>query len=139
MQNQVLTGTPTSRRFCLCPSSIVAGQAVLIGGVLPAVALDSYQANEGGTTFLLGGTFNLSVYGQTVLSPPTNHALAPGAKVYADGGTTDATTGILYNFSLDGNTGGVFFGYIDPQYTTGVLTGLAPDTAAQVLLGGPGA
>jgi len=139
MVNQVLTGTPTSRRFALCPSSIVSGQPVLIGGVIPAVALDNYQPNTGGTTFLITGTFNLPVYGQSVLSPPTGHALAPGAKVYADGGTTDATTGILYNFSLDANTGGVFFGYVDPEYTAGVLSNLAPDTAAFVLLGGPGA
>jgi predicted RecA/RadA family phage recombinase len=140
MTNQVLTGTQTSRRFCLCPSSIIAGQAVLLGGVLPAVALDSYQANEGGTTFLLNGSFNLPVYGQSVLSPPTNHAIPPGAKVYADGGTTDATTGVLYNFSLDANSStGVLFGYVDPQYSAGILSGLAPDTAASVLLAGPGA
>jgi predicted RecA/RadA family phage recombinase len=134
MVNQVLTGTPTSRRFTLCPSTVKAGDPVLIGGVLPAVALDSYQANEGGATFLLGGTFNLPVYGQSVLSPPTNHALAPGALVYADGGTTDPTTGMITGFSLDANAGGVLFGHIDPQYTAGVLSGLAPDTAAQVLI-----
>lgn len=134
MVNQVLTGTPTSRRFCFCPSSIVSGQPVLIGGKLAAVALDNYQANEGGTTFLFGGTFNLPVYGQSVLSPPTGAAIPPGGAVYADGGTTDATTGVLYNFSLDANAGGVLFGHIDPQYTPGILSGLAPDTAAQVLL-----
>jgi predicted RecA/RadA family phage recombinase len=133
--NQVLTGTPTSRRFCVCPSSIVSGQPVLIGGILAAVALDNYQANEGGTTFLFGGTFNLPVYGLSVLSPPTGAAIAPGARVYADGGTTDATTGVLYNFSLDANSGGILFGNIDPQYSGGILSGLAPDTAAQVLLG----
>jgi predicted RecA/RadA family phage recombinase len=132
--NQVLTGTPTSRRFCACPSSIVAGQPVLIGNILPAVALDNYQANEGGTTFLFGGTFNLPVYGLSVLSPPTGHAAPPGARVYADGGTVDATTGVAYGFSLDFNGGGVPFGYVDPQYTQGILSGLAPDTAAQVLL-----
>lgn len=135
MTNQVLTGTQTSRRFVALPSSIVAGQPILVGGVLPAVALDSYQANEGGATCLFGGTFNLPVYGQSVLSPPTNRAIPPGARVYADGGITDATTGVLYNFTLDANSSsGIAFGYVDPQYTSGILSGLAPDTAAQVLL-----
>ena len=134
MVNQSFTGTPTSRRFAKCPSSIVAGQPVLIGGVLAAVALDSYQANTGGTTFLFGGSFNLPVYGQTVLSPPTGAKIVPGGKVYADGGTTDATTGILYNFSLDANAGGVLFGFIDPEYSNGVASNAAPDTAAIVLI-----
>lgn len=135
MVNQALTGTPTSRRFALCPSSIVSGQPVLIGGVLPAVAMDNWQADTGGTTFLLGGSFNLPVYGLSVLSPPSNHAAPPGAYVYADGGTTDATTGILYGFSLDFNSStGVLFGHVDPEYSQGILAGLSPDTAAIVLL-----
>jgi hypothetical protein len=140
MVNQTFTGTPTSRRFALCPSSIVAGQAVLLGNNIPAVALDSYQSATGGTTFLLGGSFNLSVYGETG-SPPTNSALGPGAKVYAQNQTIDPVTGVAYNFILTGfsGTGSVLFGYIDPEYTAGVLSGVLPDTAAIVLLGGPGA
>lgn len=140
MVNQVFTGTPTGRRFALCPPSIVSGQAVLIGGVLPAVAMDNYQANTGGTTFLLNGSFNLPVYGETG-SPPTNAPILPGAIVYAENQTTDPVTGIAYNFILTAfsGTGSVKFGHIDPEYTTGVLSGLAPDTAAIVLLAGPGA
>ena len=132
MVNQVYTGTPTSRRFALCPASIIAGQPVLIGKVIPAVALDSYQANTGGTTFLLGGSFNLPVYGYSVYSPITNATLKPGAKLYADGGVDDAVTGITYNFLLSGDPAGVLFGEVDPSYTTGVLSGLAPDTSAIV-------
>jgi hypothetical protein len=135
MVNQVFTGTPTSRRFALCPSSIVAGQPVLIGGVLPAIAMDNYQINTGGTTFLLGGSFNLSVYGQTG-SPLTNAAIFPGGQVYAENATQDPVTGISYNFILTGysGAGSVLFGYVDPEYTQGVLSGLAPDTAAIVML-----
>ena len=132
MVNQVFTGTPTSRRFALCPASIVAGQPVLLGKNIPAVALDNYQSNTGGTTFLLGGAFNLPVYGYTVYSPVTNGTLNPGHKLYADGGVDDPTTGITYNFILSGDSGGVLFGEVDPSYTTGVLSGSAPDTAAIV-------
>lgn len=132
MVNQIYTGTPTSRRFALCPTSIVAGQPVLIGKNIPAVALDNYQSNTGGTTFLLGGAFNLPVYGYTTYSPPSNGALLPGKKVYADGGVDDAVTGITYNFLLSGDSAGVLFGEVDPSYTTGVLSGAAPDTAAIV-------
>lgn len=140
MTNQTLTGTPTSRRFAKCPSSIVSGQAVLIGNVIPAVALDNYQSNTGGTTFLLTGTFNLSVYGQGN-SPLTSLAIPPGGKVYAENQTIDATTQVAYNFILTAysGTGSVLFGYVDPEYTAGVLAGLAPDTAAWVMLAGPGA
>jgi predicted RecA/RadA family phage recombinase len=140
MLNQTLTGTPTSRRFCLCPSSIVSGQPVLLGGVLPAVALDSYQANEGGTVFSLTGSYNLPVYGETG-SPPTNAPIYPGGKVYAENATQDPVTGVSYGFILTayGGAGSVLFGYVDPQYTAGVLSGLAPDTAASVMLAGPGA
>lgn len=140
MVNQTFTGTPTSRRFALCPASIVAGQPVLIGNNIPAVALDNYQANTGGTTFLLTGSFNLPVYGEGS-SPLTGLAIGPGGAVYAQNQTKDATTGISYNFILTGysGTGSVLFGYVDPEYTTGVVSGLAPDTAAVVMLAGPGA
>jgi len=129
VKTQVYTGTPTSRRFALCPAAIKAGQAVLLG-TIPAVALDDYQSNTGGATFLTNGTFALTVVGVTVISPPTNHALNPGDKVYADGGTLDSTTNVTYNFTLDGATGGVLFGQIDPSYVA-VASG-ATDTAAQV-------
>lgn len=140
MINEVYSGTPTGRRFAACPPSIVAGQAVLIGGVIPAVAMDNYQANTGGTTFHLNGTFNLPVYGQSG-SPLTGHAIPPGGQLYAENGTTDPVTGIEYNFILTAysGTGSVLFGYVDPSYVTGILSGLAPDTAAFVLLAGSGA
>ena len=40
MKNQVFTGTPTSPRFALCPSTVKAGDMVLIGKE-PACALQA--------------------------------------------------------------------------------------------------
>ncbi len=133
MKNQYFTGTPTSRRFALCPTTVKAGDAVLLGSE-PAVALDDYQANTGGSTFLTGGSFNLTVIGQTVASPQTAAALPPGHKVYAVG-SLDSPTNVTTSLVLDGATGGVLFGYIDPSYTSGVTSG-ATDTAAIVRLQG---
>ncbi len=132
MTNQTFTGTPTSRRQIIpCPSSVVAGQPVLIGQI-PAVALDSYQANEGGTTFLFGGSFALTVVGQSG-SPLTGHKINPGDKLYADGGTLDVTTNVTTGFTLNADaTYGTFFGYLDPQQPA-VGSGVT-NTAASVLL-----
>lgn len=121
MTNQDKTGTPTSRRFALCPTTVLAGDPVLIGS-LPAVALNSFQSITGGAVFDLNGSFFLSVLGATVISPQTGHTLKPGDKVYADGGTLDATTNVTTGFTLDGNTGATFFGRIDPS-DPGVTTG----------------
>lgn len=134
MQNQVYTGTPTSRRFALCPTTILAGDPVLIG-TEPAVALDNYQSNTGGSTFLMTGSFNLSVYGRTAVSPPTSAALKPGDKVYA-AGTLDTVTNVTHTLTLDGNSSNTLFGVIDPSYSAGVTSGAAPDTAAIVQIGG---
>jgi len=133
MKNQVYTGTTTSRRFAKCPSTVKSGDAVFLVDE-PAVALDDYSSVTGGTTFLTGGSFNLTVIGQTVASPQTAAALLPGHKVFGIG-TTDGTTGVITGLTLDGATGGKLFGYIDPSYTTGVTSG-ATDTAAIVRLAG---
>ena len=133
MVNQVFTGTPTSRRFALCPTTILAGQPVLIG-TIPAVALDNYQVLTGGTTFLLGGTFALTVVGQTVESPQTTHKINPGDKLYASNGTFDAVTNITYGFVIDANSANNQFGHLDPNYVS-VGAGLT-DTAANVIIEG---
>ncbi|MGH7488661.1 MAG: hypothetical protein ACREMY_24130 [bacterium] len=136
MVNQIYTGTPTSRRFALCPTTLKAGDPVFLGGV-PAIALDDYQSLTGGTTFLLGGTFALPVTGATALSPLTGHQINPGDKVYADGGSQFTPTNgpvVDYGFSLDANNGGVLFGNLDPSY---VPVGSAlTDAAAYVMLTG---
>lgn len=132
MTNQDKTGTPTSRRQPIaCPSTVKAGDAVLIGQV-PAVALDNYQTDIGGTTFLLGGSFFLTVIGQSG-SPLTGHKINPGDKLYAEGGTLDPTTNITTGFTLNADaTYGTFFGYLDPQ-SPAVGSGVT-NTAASVLL-----
>ncbi len=133
MKNQVFTGTPTSRRFALCPTTVKAGDAVLIG-VMPAVALNDYQANTGGAVFSLGGSFTLTVIGQTVASPQTAAALPPGHKVFAIG-TLDAPTNVTTGLTLDGATGGTLFGTIDPNYA-GVTSGATDTNAVVALIGG---
>jgi hypothetical protein len=138
MKNQVYSGTPTSRRFGACPTTIVAGDAVLIGnstGVdMPAVALNSYSAATGGAVFSFSGSFNLTVIGATVVSPQTPAAIPPGGRVYGTG-TRDATTGVTYGLTLSATPGDQFFGFIDPSYVGGVSSG-ATDTAAVVKLAG---
>ena len=117
MKNQGLAGTPTSPRFALCPTTVKAGDAVLLGGI-PAVALNDYSSLTLGTVFYTNGSFYLSVTAKSSLSPSTGAAINPGDKVYADGGTLDATTNVTTGFTLDANSStGTLFGTLDPQQT----------------------
>lgn len=133
MINQFYTGTPTSRRFVTMPvaAAVKAGDPLLVGS-LPCVALDSYQANEGGATCLFGGSFALTVVGESVVSPQTGAIIKPGDKVHASGGTTDATTNVTYGFTLTAVSADPLFGYLDPSYIN--VASAATDTAAQVVL-----
>lgn len=131
MKNQVYTGSPTSRRFSACPTTVKAGDPVLLGKV-PAFALDDYQANEGGTTFLMGGTFTTTVVGQSG-SPLVGHQISPGDALYAEGGVLDVTTNCTTGFSLNGDSvNGVPFGNLGANGGT-ILSGVT-NTAAQVFL-----
>jgi hypothetical protein len=132
--NQFYTGTPTSRRQINCPSSILSG-APLLAGSIPCVALDNYQANIGGTTVLIGGSFTLTVVGESSESPGYGLQINPGDKIYARG-TYDATTNVTYNLTLDGNSLYPFFGYLDPDPSANASSILAntTNTAAVVLL-----
>src|SRR5277367_6373764 len=118
MINQQNTGTPTSRRAVLLPPSstvvILPGTPLLIG-LLPFVALDGNQFAVGAPTVvgLFGGSFDLTVIGQSAESPQTTHKINPGDKIYAVG-TLDTTTNVTYNLTLDANTGNTLFGYLDP-------------------------
>ena len=135
MKNQVFTGTPTSRRFALCPTTVKSGDPVLLG-TLPAVALDDYQAITGGTTFLLNGSFNLTVVAVTVISPPTTHKINPGDKVYFDGGSLDSATNVTTGGTIDANTGGTFFGNLDPSGPA-ITAGVTSTTATvELVIGG---
>lgn len=132
MKNQVFTGTPTGRRFALCPTTVKAGDAVLLG-TEPAVALDDYQSNTGGTTFLINGSFTLTVVAVTVISPPSNLVIKPGDKVYYDGGTLDATTNVKTGGTIDANSStGILFGHLDPN--NGTITSGTTSTSATVQL-----
>jgi len=130
MKNQIYTGAPTSRRFALCPTTVKAGDPVLLG-TIPAVAIDDYQSNYLGTTFMLNGTFTLTVIGQSNESPGTGLKISPGNKIYATG-TLDASTNVTTGLTLDGNSGNTLFGRLSPSYVA-VSSG-ATDTAAQVEL-----
>lgn len=57
------------------------------------------------------GAFFLTVSAKSSINPGTGKAINPGDRVYADGGTTDPTTGVLYGFTLDANSStGWYFG-----------------------------
>ena len=130
MKNQYYTGTNVSRRFALCSSTVTAGMSVLIG-TIPAVALDNYQANTGGTTFLCNGSFVLTVVAATVISPVTGSQVNPGDKLYATG-TLDSTTNVTTGLTISKATGGTLFGHLDPSGT--IIASAATDTAAVVVL-----
>lgn len=132
MKNQQYTGTPTSRRFAVCPSTVKAGDPVLIGKI-PAVALDDYQSNTGGTTFLLNGTFQLSVIAVTQISPAVGAAINPGDPLYAEG-TLDSTTNITTGLTISATSGDTPFGHLDPS--AAIISSGATDTAALVCLEG---
>jgi hypothetical protein len=137
MINQQNTGSPTSRRAVQLPPSstvVIAPGTPLLVGQLPCVTLDGNQYSVGAPSVvcLFGGSFSLTVVGQSVESPQTTHKINPGDKLYATG-TLDATTNVTYGLTIDANSGNTFFGYLDPQ-SPSIAAG-ATDTAASVLLG----
>jgi hypothetical protein len=90
---------PANARFYPCPSSILAGDPVLIGGVLPAVALNELRrglgpGGENGTVPALRDV-QLTLVAATVVSPITGSAVKPGEKIFATG-TLDASTGVIH-------------------------------------------
>lgn len=105
------------------PSTIISGQPIMIGQ-LAAVAQEAYAPVGGQTptgqigTALIGCWF-LTVTAKTSLSPSVNSAVKPGDKLYADGGSTDSATNVLSGFTLDKNTGGVYFGNAMDALTAG--------------------
>lgn len=128
MKNQLYTGTPTSRRQVACPTTVKAGDAVLVG-TEPMFALDDYQANLGGTTFLYNGTFTATVIARSTESPVVTKAINPGDPLYAVG-TLDAATNVTTGLTIDANAGGTAFGRLDP--TGPGITAGATNTAAGV-------
>lgn len=124
MRNEVRQDRPADARFYLCPTTVKSGDPVLIGGILPAVAMDNYQSNSLGTVFRIAGSFDLTVIGQSDhASPPTGAAIKPGDQLYATG-TLDATTNMITGLTIDkgsGVSGAQKFGTLDQ--TTSVASG----------------
>ena len=130
MKNQVYQGTPTSPRFLSCPTTVKAGDLVLVGAE-PACALNDYQSISGGATFYFSGTFTGTVVASSTHSPYTGAAINPGDKLYASGtldSATNVTTGLLISVT-DTDTP---FGYLDPV-GPGIASGQT-NTAANVRL-----
>src|SRR6202021_2160119 len=97
MINQQNTGTPTSRRTVILPASgtvVIPPGTPLLVGQLPCVTLDGNQYAVGAPSVvcLFGGSFDLTVIGQSAESPVTTHKINPGDKLYAPGGRTATTT-----------------------------------------------
>jgi hypothetical protein len=136
MINQALTGTMTSRRSVLLPANttvtILPGTPLLVGA-LSCITLDGNQYAVGAPNVvcLFGGSFTLTVIGQSAESPQTTHKINPGDKLYAVG-TLDTVTNVTYGLTIDANSGNTFFGYLDPQ-SPSIAAG-ATDTLASVLL-----
>ena len=136
MINQQNTGTQTSRRPVLLPAYttvVIAPGTPLLIGALPCVALDGNEYANGAPSVvcLFGGSFDLTVIGQSAESPVSTHKINPGDKIYATG-TLDTATNVTYNLTLDANSGNTLFGSLDPQ-SPSIAAG-ATDTAASVLL-----
>ena len=133
MKNQALLSVPGTQRFAKCPSTVKAGDPVLIGKD-PGVAVNDYQTSYGGTTFEMTGAYVLTVIAATVISPLSGLAIGAGDKIYASG-TLDSTTNVTTGLTLSAASGGTPFGTLDPQYPGAPITSGSTDTAAWVRIG----
>lgn len=130
MKNQVYMGTPTSPRFVTCPTTVKAGDLVLVGSE-PACALNDYQSNTGGATFYFSGTFSGTVVGSTSHSPYTPAGIKPGDKLYASG-TLDTATNVTTGLFISATSTDTPFGYLDP--TGPAISSGATSTSANIRL-----
>jgi predicted RecA/RadA family phage recombinase len=103
--------------------AIVSGNPYLFG-TLPGVAATAqvasgtppaYDSGDGYFTLDCEGVFSLPVLASTAITPISGVAVARGDKIYYDGGTKDANSGVTYGGTLDKNSSGVLFGLaLDP-------------------------
>jgi predicted RecA/RadA family phage recombinase len=128
MLNELRQDRPANAKFVACPSTVKAGDLVLVGA-LPGVAVDDYNSRNGGTTFRFTGEFLLTVIGATVVSPVTGSAVKPGDKIYATG-TLDATTNCTTGLTLSKASGGTLVG----SYSGTGIASTVTDTSAPVKL-----
>lgn len=121
MLNEIRQDRAGDARFYKCPSTVKAGDLVLIGA-LPGVAVDDYSAKSLGTTFRLAGTFALTVIAATVVSPVTGSQVNQGDKIYATG-SLDSPTNCTTGLTLSKASGGTVVGsYDDPSPITSATT-----------------
>ena len=106
--NTAKQGTNENNRWYACPTQVTSGMAVLIG-TQAAVALDAYDSSTGGTTFMLDGSYFLTVAASYSQSPVSGLQINPGDELYASG-TLDSTTGITYSLTIDKTRGNCPFG-----------------------------
>ncbi len=113
-------------------ASLISGAAVMFGrGVSPGFGLagvceTSYTPPTGTATGNIAvkyvGVFLLAVLGKASVGG-ASVTLAPGDKVYAEGGTYDATTGCLYGFTLTANVAtGIYYGNVLDAVVGGTTT-----------------
>lgn len=111
------------------PSTVLSNDPLMIGGDatgrLCGVAQESYTPPGGLTptgqvSIAFIGCFFLTVVAKSSLSPSVNAAVKPGDKIFADGGTLDATTNVTTGFTLDKNSSsGLYFGNAMDALTAG--------------------
>ncbi len=129
MLNERKQDRPGDARFYLCPTTVKAGDLVLIGA-LPGVAIDDYNSKTLGTGFRFAGTFALTVLAATVVSPVTGSQVNQGDKLFATG-TLDVATNVTTGLTISKASGGTLIGSYDD--TTPILTTVT-NTAALVKL-----
>lgn len=95
---------------------LIIGLAHSPSAALACVAETSYTppgslTPTGNISVKLVGAFFLTVAAKSSINPGSGVAINPGDRVYADGGTQDTTTGVLYGFTLNANSStGWYFG-----------------------------
>jgi predicted RecA/RadA family phage recombinase len=110
MLNEKRQDRPGNAVRLAVPSTCKSGDAIL-AGQQPGVLLTDYDSATGTAVVRFTGTFNLTVYSETVHSPQTASVIKPGDKLYA-AGTLDSGTNITTVLILNAASGGVFFGYL---------------------------
>lgn len=96
------------------PAAALVNAPVLVGSLAGVVlALQPLPTPLSPTTATIDigrDAYNLSVLAATTISPLAGSAIKPGDKLYADGGTLDATTNVTTGFTIDKNSSGTYFG-----------------------------
>ena len=120
MLNERYQDRPGDARRYLCPSTVLSGDAVLLG-TQALVALTSYDTATGTAVFRFAGTFDLSVIGETQHSPQVAAAIAPGGRLYA-AGTLDSPTNMTTGLIINADNSKTPFGNLDDTAVTSGMT-----------------